>query len=64
MNLGINEQTIAIGMLNGLPERLDPLISSPDALRDEKNLTREFLKVTFFRESKEIKNVLKAQSRN
>ena len=44
MNVANGNEEMAMTMLNGLPERFDPLIIALGALEDEKTFTFEFIK--------------------
>ena len=50
MKVAIDDEEMAMAMLNGLPERFDPLISALDALGDEKTFTFEFVKSRLLQE--------------
>ena len=44
IRVAINDEEIAMAMLNGFPERLEPLISALYEIEDEKTLTFELVK--------------------
>ena len=60
MRAAIDDEEMVIEMLNGRPERFDPLISALDVLGEVKRHSHSSLsKVSYFRKSNEINKALK-----
>ena len=50
MKVNVDDEEMAMALLNGLPEKFDPLISALDALGDEKVFTFDFVKSRLLQE--------------
>ena len=63
MKVTIDDEEMAMALLNGLPERFDSLMSELDALGDKKTFIFGSLRAAYFRKNKEISNELKPPSK-
>ena len=60
MKVTIDDEEMAMALLNGLPERYDSLISALDALGDEKTFTFEFVKSRLLQEEQRTQQRIEA----